>query len=54
MQIFPFPFIVIIFILFCFAEQQIKRDVFKDPKKLVKKTVNPFKPNAFLWVIGTQ
>ena len=36
MQIFPFPFIVniiIIFILFCFTEQQIKRDVFKDQKK---------------------
>ena len=42
--------IIIIIILFCFTVQQILTRCFQR----LGRTVNPYKPSAFLWVIATQ
>ena len=62
MQKVPFLFIIFIIFLLYFilfysttnkmrCIQRLERKKFKINKK---KTVNPNKPSAFLWVIGTQ
>ena len=55
MQTFPFLFkLLLLYFSFCFTVQQIKQMYSKIRKKEVKKNVNPYKPSAFRWVIGTQ